>query len=149
MDINLGRDLGLSFNSTRVPEWTQDFVQESRIKDGVIITEDEHGRNRKFIKIMEIVAINFNIMSDEEQDSTIRKYASLIKTIYADFHIKVVTTFSNIDEYVALARAAYQEEKNDSCKSLISQYIQYLQNEGGLIRTGSTTISSSSFKAKK
>ena len=132
MDINLGRDLGLSFNSTRVPEWTQDFIQESRIKDGVVITEDENGRNRKFIKIMEIVAINFNIMSDEEQDSTIRKYAALIKTIYADFHIKVITTFSNIDEYVAMARAAYQEEKDDSCKSLISQYIQYLQNEGGL-----------------
>lgn len=132
MDFNIARDLGLSFSSSKPPEWTQDFVQENRIRNGVIITEDSNGNNRKFVKIMEVVAINFTIMSDEEQDMTIRKYAALIKTITADFHIKVVTTFSNIDDYVAMARAAYQEEKNESCKALIAQYIQYLQTEGGL-----------------
>ena len=132
MKFDLGRDLGINFNPTRLPEWTQDFVQEKRIKNGVIITEDSRGNNRKFIKILEVIAINFSIMSDEEQDNTIKKYASLIKTITGDFHIKVITTFSNIDEYVAMARAAYNEEKNESCKNLIAQYIQYLENEGGL-----------------
>ena len=132
MEINLARDLGLSFNRTRIPEWTQDYVGESRIKNGVVIVDDIFANCRKFVKIMEVVAVNFNIMSDAEQDMTIRKYANLIKTITSDFHIKVVTTFSNIDDYVAQARAAHAEEKNESCKQLIAKYIKYLQTEGGL-----------------
>lgn len=132
MEFDIAKSLGLSFNTSRIPEWTQDFVQEKRIKNGVIITEDGRGYNRRFTKVLEVVAVNFSIMSDEEQDLTIRKYAGLIKSLGTDIHIKVVTTFSNIEEYVALARAAYNEEENDSCKALIAQYIQYLQNEGGL-----------------
>ena len=130
-DLDIGRDLGLSFNKSKMPEWTQDLIAERTVKDGIVVYIDQKGKKR-FVKILEIVALNFPIMSATEQDNCILSYADLLKGMESSFHIKVITTFSNIDDYVAKARESYYNEKDPSCKSMIARYINYLQNEGGL-----------------
>lgn len=131
MDFDIARDLGLNFNRQKTPEWTQDMIVEHSVKNGIVVAVDGRGKKR-FVKILEIIAINFPIMSAAEQDLCILNYADMIKGIDSSFHIKIITTYSNIDEYVAKARQAYNVEKNESCKQMIARYISYLQNEGGL-----------------
>ena len=131
MDIDIARDFGLNFNKTKLPEWTQDLIPEHSVKDGVVITVDQRGK-RGYIKILEIMAINFPIMSSGEQDMCILGYADLIKGMESSFHIKCITTYSDIEDYIKKARDAYERETSESCKQMIARYIQYLQNEGGL-----------------
>lgn len=131
MEFDLTRDLGLNLNRTKIPEWTQDMISEMTVKDGIVVTEDQRGKKR-FVKILEVIALNFPIMSATEQDNCILGYADLIKGLNSSFHIKVITTYSNIEDYVEKARDSYQKEQDPSCKSMIARYISYLQNEGGL-----------------
>lgn len=131
MKIDLARDLGLVFNYSKEPEWTQDCVAETTIKDGIVVSEDRSGKMH-YVKIMEILAVNFNILTLKEQDLLVKRYANLIKTGPENFHIKVITEKANLEEYVGLARAAYEKEENEECKSLIANYINFLMNEGGL-----------------
>jgi len=131
MKIDLAKDMGLAFNHTKMPEWTQDCVAERDIIDGVIIADDRSGRTH-YIKIIEIIPINFAIMTEEDQDTIINKYAGIIKTGPEDFHIKVVTDIANLDDYVTMARNAYKKEKNENCKKMINDYISFLLEEGGM-----------------
>lgn len=131
MAIDIAKDLGLAFNYTKIPEWTQDCVSEQRIKRGVIISEDRAGKTH-YVKILEVMAVNFSIMTEDEQNLVIRRYANFLKTGPENFHIKVVTDFANFDDYVTAARKAYEREESESCKELIADYIHFLQEEGGL-----------------
>ena len=131
MFIDNARDFLPDINKSKTPEWTQDLVSESSIKDGVVISYDDRGK-KHFIKILEIIALNFPIMSESEQDMCILSYADIIKSMESSFHIKVVTSFTNIEDYVSRAREAYLKEENDSTKTMIARYISYLQTEGGL-----------------
>lgn len=131
MDIDITKALGLSLNSSKKPEWTQELVAEQEIVKGMVITLDQRGR-RHYVKILEIIALNYPIMSDAEQDSCILGYADMIKSIDSSFHIKVVTTFSDIEEYVEKAKKACLRERSESCRDMIAKYIEYLTSEGGL-----------------
>lgn len=131
MKIDLAKDLGINVNSLKKPEWTQDLISEHEIMNGVVITYDQRGR-KHYIKILEIIALNFPIMSDEEQDNCILGYEELIKSIESSFHIKAVTTFTDIEEYVEKAKNAYYSEKNEDCREMIAKYINYLTAGGGL-----------------
>ena len=131
MEFDLAKYAGLNLNMSKVPEWTQDYVMEHSVKDGIIVTIGSNGKKR-FVKVIEIIAVNFPIMSAAEQDLCVIGYADLLKSMDSSFHIKVVTTFSDIDKYIERAREAYEQEQNESCKSMIARYIHYLQNEGGL-----------------
>lgn len=131
MNIDLAKDFGLAFNHSKIPEWTQDCVAEKDIRDGVIIAEDRAGRIH-YIKIIEIIPINFAIMPEDEQETIVRKYSNLLKTGPENFHIKVVTDIANLDDYVTMARNAYRNEKNERCKEMISDYVSFLLNEGGM-----------------
>ncbi len=131
MELDVTKYLDLELNRSKKPEWTQDLIPEREIVDGIVIAYDQRGR-KHFVKILEIIALNFPIMSNAEQDSCVLGYADMIKAIDSSFHIKVVTTFSDIEEYVEKARAAYERETSESCRDMIARYINYLTREGGL-----------------
>ena len=123
--FDLGKEWGLTFTSLQPKEWSQDFVEEVKVKDGVVIREDQRGQLH-YVKILEFSAVNFMIMSPDEQDFLIARYMESLRILPRKFHIKIVTTQTNIDEYIAAARAALDEEKNEKCRELIGNYINYL-----------------------
>ena len=131
MQIDLAKDFGLALNTSKIPDWTQDCVAEKEIDEGIIIAEDRAGRTH-YIKIIEIIPVNFMIMTEGEQNAVIRKYTNLLKTGPENFHIKIVTDVANLDDYVTMARKSYEKEKNERCKEMINDYISFLLEEGGL-----------------
>lgn len=130
-NIDIGRSLGLTIKHNKIKEWTQDFVPVTAIRDGVVIIEDDRGRER-FIKILEVNAVNFAIMSPIEQDRLIMNYMRSLRSGPSNFQIKIVTKPTDIEEYVSAAKKALAEETDVNCKALISNYINYLVGEAGM-----------------
>ena len=126
--IDLGKEFGLTLSSRSPKEWSQDFVEEIKVKNGVVIREDQRGQLH-YVKILELSAVNFMIMSPEEQDELIGTYFERLRTLPSKFHIKIITSQTNIEEYIAAARAALKEEKNERCREMIANYITYLVRE--------------------
>lgn len=126
--IDIGREFGLTFIDRRPREWSQDFVQETKINDGVVVSEDSRGI-KHYIKVLEFTAVNFAIMSPDEQDILVMRYMRSLRSFPNKFHIKIVTTQTNIDEYISAARTALQSETNESCRKMIGNYINFLAEE--------------------
>lgn len=130
MDIKeiIEKESGLSLTHHTIKEWTQDYVEEIKIKDGVIIKEDQKGQLH-YVKVLEFNAINFMIMSTDEQDTLVAKYMESLRTLPRKFHIKIVTTRTNIDDYIKYTRKALETETNDKCREMIGNYINHLARE--------------------
>lgn len=126
--LDLGKEFGLTLNKRAPKEWSQDFVEEIKVKNGVVIREDQKGQTH-YVKILELSAVNFMIMSPDEQDELIGAYFERLRTMPSKFHIKIITSQTNIEEYITAARAALKEEKNERCREMIANYITYLVRE--------------------
>ena len=127
-DFDIGKQLGITFTSRKQKVWSQDYVDEVKIKDGVVIREDHKGQLH-YVKILEFNAVNFMIMSPEEQDILVGSYMESLRVHPSKFHIKIITSQTNIDEYISAARKALEEEKNEKCREMIGNYINYLVGE--------------------
>lgn len=126
--FDIGKEFGITLNRRRQKEWTQDYVEEIKLKKGVIIKEDQRGL-KHYVKVLEFKAVNFVVMSPEEQDLLVARYMSSLRVLPSKFHIKILTTQTNIDEYIAAARKALEEETNERCRGMIGNYINYLVRE--------------------
>ena len=128
LGFDIGKLLGLTITPRKPKEWSQDFVEEVKVKDGVIFREDQRGQMH-YIKILEFSAVNFMIMSPDEQDLLVLRYMESLRVLPSKFHIKIVTTQTNIDEYIVAARKALEQEKNEKCREMIGNYINHLVRE--------------------
>lgn len=75
--LDLGKEFGLTLNKRAPKEWSQDFVEEIKVKNGVVIREDQKGQTH-YVKILELSAVNFMIMSPDEQDELIGDRKSVV-----------------------------------------------------------------------
>lgn len=130
--MDLEKSFGLTI-TTESKEYTQDYIPVEDIVDGVIIVR--RGRRKSYVKILEIVPINFALKSPADQNRTIRQYVEWLKTAPSNIQIKIVTQYTDTDAYLDKANAALQEEINEECKKTIEQYIEYLQTQATLQTT--------------
>ena len=76
------------------PNGTGSIVPIANISDGVIITED--GR---FVKIIEVLPVNFNLKSETEQLNIIYYMSGYLKVAPDNLQILVRTVPADIDAY--------------------------------------------------
>ena len=126
MDIT--KQFGISIGKPPIRDWTQDFVPVEYIKDGVLILEGKY--HKRYVKIVEIIPLNFAIKTEAEQDMVILNYARWLKVAPNSFQIKVVTSATDVNRYLNLAKKALSGETNEGCREAIRNYIAYLQNAG-------------------
>ena len=79
---------------------TQGWLPELDVQNGVIITKD--GR---YVKILEIMPVNFYLKSAIEQQNIIFYFSSYLKIAPDNLQIKIVTQKADIDGYVARMKA--------------------------------------------
>ena len=110
------------------PNGTQAFVPVQQIKDGIVCTKD--GR---YVKILEVLPVNFHLKSPLEQETIIYYFASYLKIAPDHLQILVRTQHADIDAYCANMEACYNREENQSCKEMILETAQtvnrYVENE--------------------
>jgi hypothetical protein len=96
------------------PFSSEGFVPVSDIKNGVVSTKD--GR---YIKILEILPVNFHLKSITEQQNIIYYFASYLKIAPDNLQILVCTGRANIDAWCAQMESFYNSERNESCREMI------------------------------
>ena len=107
------------------PYYTQDYVPIKQMYGGIIETKD--GR---YLKILEVLPINFESKSIQEKDDTIRDFQDWLAIAPVNMQIKIVTEDSNPQKMVNNVLERYQKEKDFAVENLVIHYTQLLRTLG-------------------
>ena len=89
------------------------------VQNGVIVTKD--GR---YVKILEIMPVNFYLKSAIEQQNIIFYFSSYLKIAPDSLQIKIVTQKADIEGYVTRMRKFYDNEPSENCRRMIEDNIR-------------------------
>lgn len=92
---------------------TQSFSPILGIRDGIIMTKDF-----RFVKILEVLPINFELRSPYEQEEIVSNFSAAIRTMPRVVHLKIVNTPSDVSQFLDDLRKCIELEKSDGCKAL-------------------------------
>ena len=110
----------------------QKWLPIADIRDGVVITTD--GR---FIKILEVLPVNFYLKSAAEQQNIIFYFAAYLKIAPDNIQILAVTQKADIESYIGRMRKFFLDETSDNCKEMIEDNlseVEYLADREALTR---------------
>ena len=113
---------GKNAASVRVSQYhgsTQKWLPVADIRDGVIITKD--GR---FIKLMEVLPVNFYLLSPIEQQNMIHYFWAYLKVAPETMQVLVVTQKADIQSYIDRMWEFYENEPVEGCRQLIEDNIR-------------------------
>ena len=101
---------------------TQQYMPILDVRDDIIITKDE-----RYIKLMEFSPINFELRSPAEQDQIIGIFGAAIRTWPKDVHIKVITTPSDVGDFINELQSCMETEASEKCRELQLDQIKMLE----------------------
>lgn len=111
----------------RIPvEPIQNILPIKEIYQGMIITTDD-----RYIKIIEVLPINYSLRSDEEQDNIIRQFAGWLRVAPIRLQFKVITKKADSETIVRNVKIASAGETVQKCKDLTRNYIQFIRTISG------------------
>lgn len=99
----------------------QAWLPVKDILQGVVLTRD-----KRFIKIMELLPVNFYTMSEMEKGSAIADLAAYLKIAPANLQINVLTQKFDLNSYIKMLRAALEREGNERCREMIEESMSYV-----------------------
>lgn len=108
--------------SPQAPDSTENWLSVVDIRNGVVVLKD--GR---YIKIVEILPVNFLLKSPTEQENIIFSYASYLKISPANLQVCVVTRPEDISGYAARMQEYRQNEEVPLCRELIDDNIREVE----------------------
>ena len=104
----------------------QSVIPIKEIYKGMIVTSD--GR---YVKIVEILPINFSLRSADEQDNIIHLFSSWLRVSPIRLQFKVVTRRADSENIVNNVRYSARGETVEKCKDLTENYISFIRNVSG------------------
>ena len=108
-----------------ITNFVQDFIPVKEIVRGIIKTTDN-----RYIKIMEIEPVNFNLRSISEQNNILYNFAAWFKTANTKIQFKSITKKADVEKYITLLKRDLAAEKNAQTKELLKAYINLVRNIG-------------------
>ena len=106
-------------------EFVQDFLPVREIRNGIIETTDD-----RYVKIIEILPINFLLRSSEEQYNIISSFATWLKISPMKLQFKSVSRKADSDKHVAMVREELSREENQQCRQLGEEYLRLIKDVG-------------------
>ena len=110
---------------SKTSEFMQDFLPVREIRNGIIETTDD-----RYVKIIEILPINFLLRSSEEQYNIISSFASWLKISPMKLQFKSVSRKADSDKHVAMVREELSREENQQCRQLGEEYLRLIKDVG-------------------
>ena len=102
----------------------QDWIQIKKIhEDGIIELN-----NKKFIKIIKVNPINYNLKSDLEKKSILNSYKTFLKTCNFNIQILIQSSKENLEKNNINILNNIQKKENKYLKKIGEEYIKYLKN---------------------
>ncbi len=101
---------------------TQKWLPIETITNGIVVLKD--GR---YIKILEILPVNFYLKSEVEQENIIYYFASYLKIAPDNLQIRVSTERANIDDYLKRHNAYADNEDNEQTRAMIYDEMEFIR----------------------
>ena len=111
------KDMGKYYENS-----TQKWLPIDNIRNGVIILKD--GR---YIKVVEVLPVNFYLKSEVEQENIIYYFASYLKIAPENLQIRVLTQRADIEEYFDRLSYFAENELNDACCRMIYDEMDFVK----------------------
>ena len=102
-----------------------DYVPIEKITHGVIKTRD-----RRYVKVVEVVPVNFLLRSAQEQRGIIYSFISYLKIAPVKVQFKVLTKRADIDRHVEGVREELARETDPHCRMLQEDYLRLIRDLG-------------------
>lgn len=93
------------------------YLPVRKIENGIIYTKDH-----RFVKIIEVVPINFLLRSAREQRSIIYSFVSYLKISPVKLQFKVLTRRADINRHLETIREEIKNETDERCIALQKDY---------------------------
>ena len=101
---------------------TQEWLPIRDIKNGTVLLKD--GR---YVKIVEVLPVNFYLKSEVEQENIIFYFASYLKIAPDKIQIRAVTQRADIDAYLKNLNGRLDMEQNELCKNMIADEVAFVK----------------------
>lgn len=96
----------------------QAWLPIKNIIGGAIVTKDN-----RFVRICEVLPVNFYLKSPADQENIIMAFASYLKIAPNTLQIMVRTQKADMADYVARMKAYAEAEENEKCREMIEDNI--------------------------
>ena len=103
-----GSVTGISDRSGAYDGSIQAWLPIKDIVQGVVVTRD-----KRFVKILELLPVNFYTMSSMDKSAAIEDFAAYLKIAPANLQINVLTQPFDLDGYLKLLRGYLERETNE------------------------------------
>jgi hypothetical protein len=107
--------------ATSNPNSTQNVLQVAEIRDGIVIMNDGSYRSVVMVK-----SINFDLMSQGEQESVEYSYQGFLNSLYFPIQIFIRSTRVDLQPYIEKLDKIRTEHDNMLLAMLMDDYINYI-----------------------
>lgn len=102
---------------------TQTFIEVEDVKDDILLLKDYSASI-----VIEIGAVNFWLLSQEEQASIIYAYGSLLNSLSFPVQILILSKKIDISSYIEYLDGKIKIQQNDLIRSRLSSYKEFIKN---------------------
>ncbi len=102
---------------------TQDHLEIEDIRDELVLLKD--GR---VSLVIETGAVNFDLLSEEEQDAKIKTFAGMLNSLNFQMQIVILTERSDLTSYLERLTSYREQQASNPLKKQIEIYIQFIKN---------------------
>ena len=108
---------------------------EKCLDKGIIKIEKD-----KYIKILKIIPINFNLKTQLEKESILNSYKIFLKTCNFDMQILIQSKKEDLSNHIENIQNISQKEKNKIIKKYSEEYIKFIKEKNNKNKSASKNI---------
>lgn len=101
---------------------TQSFIEIEEIREDIMLMKDFSG-----VTVIEVGAVNFWLLSAEDQMSMIYTYSSLLNSLSFPVQIMILSKMMNISSYLDYIGSMITSQRNDLIKSRLNDYREFVK----------------------
>ena len=102
---------------------TQNWIPiEEILNNGIMKTKN------KYIKILKVIPINYNLKSDLEKQAILNSYKIFLKTCNFDIQILIQSSKENLEKNIFKIQKNIQKKENKYLEKIAENYIEYINN---------------------
>ena len=100
---------------------TQEFLEIEDIENDLVIL-----KNGGAAMLIETSAVNFGLLSEEEQDALIYAYAAFLNSLSFELQIVIISKKMDISSYIAEITSEENRQTNPAVKDQLNKYRQFI-----------------------
>ena len=97
-------------------------------------------KKNKYIKILKVIPINFNLKTQLEKESVLNSYKIFLKTCNFDMQILIQSKKEDLSNHIENIQNISQKEKNKIIKKYSEEYIKFIKEKNNKNKSASKNI---------